>query len=402
MLTKTQLEKYADVLMWGLKRARQKAGGRYKKGDIIRVGYDIGALDLTEVFYRKLLEWGMIPVMDPFPTPKMESDLYRVGKSHQLKFVGKWREELYKKLNGVVALWAPASLDHLAGADPKKIAMERLAKKSFHEIMQKREAMGQLGWTLCMIPTRALAEKAGMTVEEYTQEIVKACFLDKKDPVKTWDDAQEKIKEAKRFLDGVGAATLHIESKNINLVVPVGEKRQWLGGSGHNIPSFEIFTTPDWRGVEGVYFANMPSFQSGNLVDGVRLVFKKGRITEASAIRGEKFVKTAIVMDKGAAQVGEISLTDKKLSPIRKFMANTLFDENVGGENGNFHLAVGFSYSDAFSGDQKKLTKQTKKRLGFNASALHWDLVNTEEKVVTARLKSGKEKIIYEKGEFKI
>jgi aminopeptidase len=82
-------------------------------------------------------------------------------------------------------------------------------------------------------------------------------------------------------------------------------------------------------------------------------------------------------------------------------MANTLFDENFGGKYGNCHLAVGMSYSDTFDGDPSKLDKSLKEKLGFNDSALHWDLINTENKTVTASLKSGEKKIIYEKGMFK-
>ena len=64
-------------------------------------------------------------------------------------------------------------------------------------------------------------------------------------------------------------------------------------------------------------------------------------------------------------------------------------------------LTVGMSYSDTFNGDLSKLSKPLKEKLGFNDSALHWDLINTEDKIVTAFLKSGGKKIIYENGMFK-
>jgi aminopeptidase len=95
-------------------------------------------------------------------------------------------------------------------------------------------------------------------------------------------------------------------------------------------------------------------------------------------------------------------LTDRRFSKINKFMANTIFDENYGGSFGNCHIAVGASYSDTFSGDPKKLTKEMKKDLGFNDSALHWDLVNTEKKRVTARLAGGEKVTIYENGIFTV
>ncbi len=82
-------------------------------------------------------------------------------------------------------------------------------------------------------------------------------------------------------------------------------------------------------------------------------------------------------------------------------MADTLFDENYGGDQGNCHVALGASYTDTFSGNPARLTKALKQSLGFNDSALHWDLVNTEKKTVTAHLKTGKKLVIYEKGMFK-
>ena len=81
-------------------------------------------------------------------------------------------------------------------------------------------------------------------------------------------------------------------------------------------------------------------------------------------------------------------------------MANTLFDENYGGKYGHSHIALGASYSDTYNGKQSDLTSEMKKELGLNDSALHWDIVNTEKKCVTAHLMSGRKKVIYENGIF--
>ncbi|MCP4689849.1 MAG: aminopeptidase, partial [Desulfobacterales bacterium] len=166
--------------------------------------------------------------------------------------------------------------------------------------------------------------------------------------------------------------------------------------------SFEIFISPDWRGTEGVFYADQPSFRSGNRVEGVRLEFKKGAAVKVTADKGEEFTIKQLAMDKGADKVGEFSLTDKRFSKIDAFMANTLFDENFGGKFGNCHVAVGSSYSDAYDGDPGELTKGLKKKLGFNDSALHWDLINTEKKRVTAHLTSGEDVTIYENGRFNV
>ena len=188
----------------------------------------------------------------------------------------------------------------------------------------------------------------------------------------------------------------------MDLFITPGEKRKWVGISGHNIPSFEIFLSPDWRGTKGIYFSNQPSFRNGNYVKGVRLEFQKGGVVDIEAQQGKNFIARQLSMDNGANKVGEFSLTDRRFSRINTFMANTLFDENFGGKYGNCHLALGASYADTYNGNPKELTSEKKKRLGFNDSALHWDLVNTENKRVVAHLESGKKKTIYENGEFTI
>ena len=181
----------------------------------------------------------------------------------------------------------------------------------------------------------------------------------------------------------------------------MGRKRKWLGLSGRNIPSFEVFVSPDWRGTSGVYYADQPSFRSGNRVMGVRLEFKDGNVMGVSAKEGEAFVKEQLSMDPGAGRIGEFSLTDRRFSRINAFMANTLYDENYGGKFGNCHLALGSSYANSYRGKSSDLTRKLKQQLGFNDSALHWDLVNTQKKRVTAKLNSGEKILIYENGEFK-
>jgi aminopeptidase len=123
-------------------------------------------------------------------------------------------------------------------------------------------------------------------------------------------------------------------------------------------------------------------------------------VVKIEAKKGENFVTQQLAMDKGANKIGEFSLTDKRFSKINTFMANTLFDENFGGKYGNCHVALGSSYSDTYTGNPRELTKAKKKQLGFNDSALHWDLVNTEKKRVVAHLRSGKNITIYENGRF--
>lgn len=397
MFSTDELKKYARTLWWGLNTARTKP---YQPGDVILLRFDQPATPLAEAVFDLLMDEGMVPVPRQNLTSPMELSYYGKGSDAQITTVTPGDKELMQNLTGLISLIAPASLTHLSGVDPAKIGKGAVARKFLREIMEAREQTGDFGWTLCAYPTAEQARCAGISLEEFARQIKRACFLEEADPAARWQQVFEEVQRVKQNLNALPIASLRIESARCDLTVAPGAERRWLGVSGHNIPSFEIFLSPDWRGTEGVYYADQPSYRSGNRVEGVRLEFKAGRAVAVSAMEGEEFVKKQLAMDEGAAQLGEFSLTDRRFSRIDTFMANTLFDENFGGAHGNCHVAVGASYADTYAGDQSKLDADLKKSLGFNDSALHWDLVNTEDKTVTATLKDGTKKVIYTGGEF--
>ena len=397
MLTDDQLEKYADVLIWALQIARENP---FRKYDTILIQYDRPALNLAEILYDRVLDMGMNPIQRMGLTVVMERSFYQRADDRQLVFMTSGDKEFCSNLNGRIFLHAPDSLAHLKDVDPTKIGKALVARKPLRDILNRREEKGLYSWTLCTLPTDELATQAKMTCEEYTEQIIKACYLDFDDPISQWQTILTEVRNIKKWLNSLDVKSIHIETRSVDLTITLGEKRKWIGISGHNIPSFEIFTSPDWRGTEGRYFANLPSFRSGNYVEKVCLTFKKGAVTKIEAEAGEDFAVKQLSMDRGARRIGEFSLTDKRFSRINRFMADTLFDENHGGEYGNCHIALGSSYTVTYDGNSSELTKDVKKKMGFNDSALHWDLVNTEDKTVTAHLASGKKVLIYERGMF--
>jgi len=401
VFTKIQLERYADILWeYGLKTARTQ---KYTKGDIITVKFPLVATDLAEVIHKKLIEAGMNPIMSMSDTPTMEKNFYELAKDHQLEFITPWARKRAQSVHGNIYIYAPMDLFHLKSAPKDSMIKKARATKPLKDIQFKRTAMGDYGWTLALYPTQAMADEANMTLEEYAKQVIKACYLNRKDAVNIWKDINKQLQRQKKKFDEIlkNAEYLHIESKNIDLKITPGEQRQWMSGNGYNIPSFELFTSPDWRGTEGIYYADQPAFVQGNLVQGITLEFEKGKVVKAHAKKGEEVLQSRLETDAGAKQIGEFSLTDKRMSKIDKFMANTLFDENFGGRQGNCHIAIGSCYTECFDGDESKLTTSMKKKLGFNDSAIHWDIINSEKKMVTAHLKGGKTRVIYEGGMFK-
>ncbi len=398
MLTDIQLEKYAQVLFWGMQKARVTP---YAPGSVVLVRTDLAALNLAEKVQALLLAKGLNPVVRITPPSSIEKGYYAGAEQDQLSFVVPGDRELYEHLDGLISLLAPDSITHLKGIAPTKIATAALARKYLRDILDQREAERRFGWTLCLMPTPALAENAGLSEAEYAAQIVRAAYLDDADPAATWERIFREAEGVKTWLNSMDVDHYHVRSAGTDLRVYPGQSRRWIGVSGHNIPSFELFLSPDFRLTEGVYHADQPSYRNGNLVSGVTLEFRQGRATVVKADQGADFVRSQLEMDPGACQLGEFSLTDKRFSRIDAFMAHTLFDENFGGAHGNCHVAVGASYADTYAGDPAELTPQRKQDLGFNDSALHWDLVNTEAKTVTAVLTNGQTVPVYADGMFR-
>ncbi|MFA6004219.1 MAG: aminopeptidase [Elusimicrobiota bacterium] len=397
MLSQVQLERYAEVLIWGLGAQRKH---RLRPYDTVLLRSDPAALPLAEAVYRGLLRRRLHVIPRFSSSPAMEKDFFTLSDSTQRRRIHAGEKELCADLHGLISLHAPESLTHLKDVDPKRMSEVAIARKPLRDIWDQREAQGDFSWTLCTYPTPELARKARLSLPAYTAQIVKACLLDAKDPVRRWRDMYRDCQGIKRWLKSLDMDMIRVETESMDLEIRLGRRRCFQGISGANIPSFEVFTSPDWRGTRGVYFANLPSFRSGNIVRGVRLEFRDGRVVKATASQGESFLKKTLAADPGACRIGEFSLTDVRFSQIDRFMADTLFDENFGGRNGNCHVAVGASYADTFDGDPARLTPALKRSLGFNESSVHWDMVNTEAKRVSARLRRGGRATVYEKGRF--
>ncbi len=300
-----------------------------------------------------------------------------------------------------VALLCDADPHALETVDPARIMRRGEALRELLDWRGEKENAGRFSWTLGLYGTEAMAAEAEMSVEEYWQQIIHACFLDEQDPIARWREVGRRLEETRERLDALEIERLHVKGEDVDLRVTIGEGRRWLGGRGRNIPSFELFTSPDWRGTEGWIRFNQPLYRYGNLVKGVSLSFAGGRVTEASAEQNEGVLEEMIATE-GADRVGEFSLTDRRFSRITRFMAQTLYDENVGGPFGNTHIALGRAYQDAYVGDPAELAPDEWERLGFNNSSVHTDIVSTADRVVTARLRGGGERVIYAGGEFQL
>jgi len=392
------LENYAKVM---IDFALGKGKG-VKKGEVVYLQYDSEALPLARAVYKRILERGAYPMVKGIEE-SFQKTMYESASDDQLKFFPKeYTQSLVNTIDHRIYLIAPTDPFLLKNIDPKKVMVSNSGdKRLLRKWLFEKEDQGKLTWTLCLYGTKGMAKESGISLQEFWNEIINACYLGSEDPIPTWKKTFQQINDLKDKLNKLPVDTYHMVSEKTDLYIKLGKNRRWQGGGGANIPSFEIFTSPDWRGVNGKIFFNFPLYRYGNIIKNICLEFKDGIIIKATADKNEKLLQE-MIKQKNANKIGEFSLTDKKFSKISKFMANTLYDENFGGDFGNSHLAVGTSYHDCYDGDIKKMTEKDWVNLGFNESVEHCDIINTNEKTVEAILKDGSKKLIYKNGQFVI
>ncbi|MGH2861283.1 MAG: aminopeptidase [Solirubrobacteraceae bacterium] len=333
----------------------------------------------------------------------LQRDFYELASDAQLDhFPAKYRRGLVDELDHM--LWIDGT-DHpqaMKGVDPQKMMRRQATLMPALAWRQQKEAAGLLHWTIGLWGTEAMAAEAGLTIEQYWEQITRACFLDDPDPIARWRETLKAIHRYRDWLNSLPIERLHLEAEEIDLWMTVGEKRRWIGGGGRNIPSFEIFTSPDWRGTNGHVKFSEPLFSHGMIARGVRLEFEDGIVTAATADENPRLIEQ-IVAAPGGNKLGEFSMTDARLSRIDRFMANTLYDENVGGPYGNTHLAVGMSLNHTYDGDATAVTDEEWEQLGYNLdAAVHNDIVSTADRSVTAVMRDGSERVIFAHGRFQM
>jgi aminopeptidase len=394
------LEKYADLLV----NFALGGGTGIKKNDVVYITSD----ECAKPFFLELRKavWkagGHVignyhPGCDDEFNP--EADFFVHAGDHQIAyFPSKYLKGLVEEIDHSIFVDAETNKKALMGIDPKKIMTRGKTMKPYGEWRNAKENKGKFTWTIGLYGTEAMAKEAGLTLKQYWQEIIKACYLDEKDPIATWKKLYKELEYYRTALNDLHAEKLHVKGVDVDLWIQLGAKRRWMAGSGRNIPSYEIFTSPDWRGTNGWIRFNQPLYRYGNLIEGIELEFKDGKVIKSSAKKNEKVLKEMIATEN-ADKVGEFSLTDRRFSRITKFMAETLFDENRGGRYGNTHIALGKSYHDCYEGDPSKVSKATWKKLGYNDSSVHTDIISTTPRTVTAYLKNGKTKVIYHDGQY--
>ncbi|NMO51352.1 aminopeptidase [Actinoplanes sp. TBRC 11911] len=264
------------------------------------------------------------------------------------------------------------------GIDPVKLAAKRT-----EEVLARRKGTYQtVRWTAAAVPDPGWAGQifGEPDTERLWEAVATAMRLDGDDPVKEWQERAATLAARAKQLDELDLDEVRYLGEGTDLTVGLVANSRWTGGGltdEHgvaylpNIPTEEVFTSPDRRRAEGTIRLTKPLVLNGKLVEGLRATFRDGRITEVTADANADVVRAQLDLDESARHLGEVSLVDRdsRIAKAGIVFHNTLFDENAG-----CHVAWGQSFPFAVEGGFA-MTPEQRAELGLNNAPVHTDVV---------------------------
>ncbi|QUS36240.1 aminopeptidase [Falsirhodobacter algicola] len=298
----------------------------------------------------------------------------------------------------------------LAGQDPAKVSRAGRAQSRAYKPALEKISGFDINWNIVSYPNPSWARQVfpDLPEDEAVTRLAEAIFaasrVDGDDPVGAWQAHNDALRSRSAWLNEQGFAALHFTGPGTDLTVGLADGHRWMGGASvarngitcnPNIPTEEVFTTPHALRVEGHVSATKPLAHQGTLIDGIRVTFKDGAITEAHATKGEDVLRKLIDTDEGARRLGEVALVPHS-SPISAsglLFYNTLYDENAAS-----HIALGQCYAKCFEGDP---TAEQVRAQGGNSSLIHVDwMIGSGQIDIDGVHADGRRVPVFRKGEW--
>jgi aminopeptidase len=253
------------------------------------------------------------------------------------------QRRIWEEADAFISIWAPENTREGSELSEER----RKALRQMSAPMRERTMSLAVPWVIAEYPVHSAAQDAGMTLVEFEEFIFESVLLD-------WDAEGERMRKLADVFDA--AEDVRIVAPGTDLTLSLAGRSGAVDDGHINMPGGEVFYSPIEDSANGVIeFSEFPACYFGREVEGARLVFRNGRVVDASARNGEDFLVQTLDTDDGARRIGELGIGCNPA--IQRFMKNVAFDEKI---DGTVHLALGNSYS--YTG-------------GTNESAIHWDIV---------------------------
>lgn len=300
-----------------------------------------------------------------------------------------WRAQLvldYSRLGEARLIISAENPDLLADQDP--LLVGQVLKLTSEKMKPAAElaARPSCNWLGVSAPTEAWAARvlpnvpAGERIQRMWEIIFEMCHVTGDDAVASWRDHARSLRKRSTYLNHKQYDALHYTAPGTDLTVGLPKGHIWSSAGMKaengieftaNIPTEEVFTLPDRNRVDGTVISTRPLNYHGALMDGFKLTFEQGRITSATAARGQEHLDNLLNRDEGARRLGEAALIPNS-SPISASglcFYNTLYDENASN-----HLALGEAYRFSLEGGQG-MTREEFLAAGGNLSLIHVDFM---------------------------
>lgn len=292
--------------------------------------------------------------------------------------------------------------------EQEKISLAKSINRKTRKLFRKLETNYQIPWCIAAIPNEVWAKNifpdSNNANEKLFKVICEMCMVDTDNPIKNWNDFISDSKKQVDWLNSLKIKSLHYTNiLGTDLKIYMPENYKWNGACDElekemfvNMPSYEIFTSPNYKKTEGIVYSSKPLYYGGGLIDSFFIEFKNGKVVNFGAEKGYNLLKEIIESDKNSCYLGEVALVnyDSPISNTGLVFGTTLFDENA-----SCHLALGDGFPNAIK-DGINMSGEELLENGINVSDNHVDfMIGTSDLTIEADTENGK-KIIFKNGNF--
>jgi len=384
-----KLEKYVEVILKvGLNfqpKQRLLIGGP----SVFHDGISFDMAPLIRIIVRKAYQMGASLVDVMWEDEQLRPIRFKYGSKKSLRLYPKWRVDakldIAQSEDVFLDIMSPKP-DLLEGVELSVILKFQLFLLKHLKPFSDLVTQFDFKWSYIAAPNQSWADKlfphipSNERVQKLWDIIFEICRINEENPISAWNEHDENLKKRCNYLNKKQYQYLKFTSPETDLTIGLPKNHIWVGGSVKtkneayfhpNIPTEEIFTTPNKDQVEGVVKITKPVLIEGQIIEDCIFRFTEGRIVEANARIGDNIINSIINIDEGARRLGEIALVPHS-SPISQ--AGLLFYNLLIDENASNHMALGKGFKSSFT-NGNKLTDEEYIAAGGNKSAIHIDLM---------------------------